>query len=148
MKEMRSAPEPSAPIPSHTSSQGLTAMLGKRRLDAMDFSTMDHHQSAPLVLYTVRGVSEMRSAPEPSAPIPSHTSSQGLTAMLGKRRLDAMDFSTMDHHQSAPLVLYTVRGVSVKASDMWGPHNGQCFATAYTGRMHHQGLEEEDEEEQ
>uniref|UniRef100_A0A0E0HB00 Uncharacterized protein n=1 Tax=Oryza nivara TaxID=4536 RepID=A0A0E0HB00_ORYNI len=40
MKEIRSAPEPSAPTPSHTSSQGSTAMLGKRRLDAMDFSTM------------------------------------------------------------------------------------------------------------
>uniref|UniRef100_A0A0D3G4D8 Uncharacterized protein n=1 Tax=Oryza barthii TaxID=65489 RepID=A0A0D3G4D8_9ORYZ len=78
---------------------------------------------------------EIRSALEPSAPTPSHISSQGSTAMLGKRRLDAMDFSTMDHHQSAPLVLYTVRGVLVKASDMWGPHNGQCFATAYRQRQ-------------
>lgn len=40
MKEIRSAPEPSALTPSHTSSQGSNAMLGKRRLDAMDFSTM------------------------------------------------------------------------------------------------------------
>lgn len=44
-------------------------------------------------------------------------------------------WTMQDHHQSAPLVLYTVRGVLVKASDMWGPHNGQCFATAYRQRQ-------------